>query len=115
MEKEGNYYIPTAFGQEILDYLISVNAFGLTEDDEYEANQVLREISNLSYDILETKVMIDWFLANGYDSFSVSGDGPINLAVLDPSKLKIVKKDKLSTGKINEATAKQDSNFRQKA
>jgi len=93
MKEEGNYYIPTDFGEELIDYFLETNAFGMDSEDYNSAEETLKEVDKLNYDVLETKTMFDWMKKNGYDSFEVRGDGPTNIAVFDANQLKIIKKE----------------------
>lgn len=86
------YFTPAPLGQKILDDLVSgeLKLEG-AEGDEYEAAKVLQAIDAENYDTLETGAMLAWLKAHGYDAFWVRGDGPRNLAVMDPGKLRVVK------------------------
>jgi hypothetical protein len=57
-----------------------------------EADDALRAIARGHYDIMETGQMKQWLLYHGYDAFVVreAPRAPVSLAVLDPSRLKIV-------------------------
>ena len=79
----------TPFGESLKDDLIDANVF----DDEDEAESMVKEISNLSYDVMETSWMMNWLKKNGYSAFEVRGDGPTNLAVIDIENIHIVKRE----------------------
>lgn len=93
---EGRYLVPTEYGQELLNTILKEKWFDVEdEDDEYGAMEILKSIDNLDYGTLETKTFIDWLNKKGYDGFQVKGDGPINIAVLDKNKIKIVDREKV--------------------
>ena len=96
-KKDGNYYSLTPFGEKLLEDIVKSGMFEVGEDEWHEAEEILKSINNLDYGTLETKDFIDWLKQNGYDSFEVRGDGPTNLAVIDPTKIKIHKKEKMSS------------------
>jgi hypothetical protein len=87
---EGRYLVPTPFGEQIIQDMLSSNMFGVESEDYDEAFQLLKAIDNLNYDIIETGDFISWLKKNGYDSTWVRGDGPKNLMVIDNSILTIV-------------------------
>lgn len=86
VEMRGRYVELTPFGESLRDDLMTSGVF----DDEDEAESIVKDISNLGYDVLETSFMVEWFKNNGYTSFQVRGDGPTNLAVMDIQNIKIV-------------------------
>lgn len=88
-EFSGRYIELTPFGEKLRDDLISM---GVVEDDE-EAESLVKEISNLGYDVMETSFMIDWLTANGYSAFEVRGDGPTNIAVMDINNITIINRE----------------------
>lgn len=87
MHWEGKYYVPTVFGEQLIEDMFSSNMFDLNSGDYDEATELLKSIDRLNYDIIETGDFISWLKRNGYDSAYVRGDGPKNLMVLDPSVL----------------------------
>lgn len=89
--KLGNYVEPTEYGQSLINDMLSQGMFGLSPEDEYDAEEILKSIDRLDYDVLETSDFISWLVSNGYDSFLVRGDGPTNIAVLDKNIIKDVK------------------------
>lgn len=65
------------------------------DDDEWrsmhDSSGTYASIFKRDYDVMETTEMKRWMIANGYDSFFVSGDGPDdNMAVFDPNKIEVV-------------------------
>lgn len=93
-EESGNYYVPTDFGEKIIQDIMKSNMFGVENDDWDDAEEYLQVIDRLNYDIIETKDFTDWLKGNGYDSSEIRGDGPTNLLVFDPNKIRIIKKEK---------------------
>jgi hypothetical protein len=98
MVMDGNYYVPSPYGESIIQDMLDRSMFNLKSDDYYEAEEILKSVALLHYDTLETKDFIDWLKDNGYDSFKVRGDGPTNIAVLDTSNVEIV--DSMQTSEV---------------
>jgi hypothetical protein len=92
--QKGNYIVPSALGEKLLEDMITTGMFGLGDDDWYEAEEILKSIDRLDYDVLETGDFIEWLKKNGYNSFMVRGDGPTNIAVLDANNIKILRRYK---------------------
>lgn len=96
MEFRGNYLEPTQLGIEVLAALERGEIFhGVSADDAYD---VLKAIDWGYYDVMETKAMIDWLKARGHDSMEVTGDGPINIAVFDPSAISVTSVEPATPG-----------------
>jgi len=99
----------TEEGQKFFDDLVDNRIFpeliryGTKHEDDdewtsmHDSAGTYASIFRRDYDVMETTEMKRWMIANGYDSFFVSGDGPDdNLAVFDPEKIEIVSIDSLS-------------------
>jgi tRNA nucleotidyltransferase/poly(A) polymerase/2'-5' RNA ligase len=91
-DKPTKYWPPeeedmSELGRELLGALEDGKIF---EEEEDRPDHVWASIYRGNYDIMETSEMREWLSSKGYDAFYVTGDGPRNLAVMDPERLKIV-------------------------
>ncbi len=77
----------TPFGRQVQKAIEAGEVFGEPVDDGWE---ILESIDRGDYSTMETKGLIDWVRARGYDSMVVTGDGPVNLAVFDPAPIRVV-------------------------
>lgn len=87
----------TPLGKKLRDDLADNKVFrDLVTDDEsdwaafHDSQGTWASILKNHYDVLETKEMKEWMKASGFDSFYVTGDGPKNIAVLDPKDIKLL-------------------------
>lgn len=88
LELVGSYLETTSAGTEVLEALGRGEIFpGLSPDDAFDT---LKAIDRGDYDVMETKAMVDWLVRRGYDAMVVTGDGPTNVAVLDPTKIEVL-------------------------
>lgn len=108
--REGNYIVPSLFGEQLIEDIVNDGMFGLGDGEYDEAEQILKAIDNLDYDAIETGSFVSWLKKNGYDSAWVRGDGPKNLMVLDPSILTVLP-NSLNEIYVLEQDAKPDGIF----
>lgn len=110
--KEGNYIVPSLFGEQLIEDMVNDGMFGLGDGEYDEAEQILKAIDNLNYDAIETGSFVSWLKKNGYDSVWVRGDGPKNLMILDPSIITVLP-NSLNEIYVSEQDANPDDVFGQ--
>ncbi len=83
----------TAEGKKFFDDLSEGKIFPNVDDPTGNSNpftDILKSVLRMDYDTMENGHMVSWLRKNGYDSFLVTGDGEVNLAVFDPKKIEII-------------------------
>lgn len=91
-DKPTKYWPPeeedmSELGRELLEALADGKIF---EGEEDRPDHVWASVFRGDYDVMEASEMRKWLASKGYDAFYVTGDGPRNLAVTAPDRLKIV-------------------------
>lgn len=85
--KEGRYWSDMAINEGKLLYE-ALDASELFADAQnYE--EIFRLLVRGDYDVVETKEFIDWAQKNGFRAAYITGDGPRNLVVFDPTDVTI--------------------------
>lgn len=93
MHMDGRFYVPTAYGETLIDAMVRGDLKLLSSgEDEQDAEDYLKSLDRLDYGLMETSAVIGWLRRNRYDACNVRGDGPVNLAVLDPRNIRILRR-----------------------
>jgi hypothetical protein len=86
----------TDLGKLLYDDIEGGKIFDDVEPFSDDVEEYMKAIVKGNWDAVESDGIQKWATDHGYDGFVVTGDGEKNIAVFDPARLVIIRKEKIS-------------------